>query len=118
MLRQAEQQPLRGFRPVKKIVLLAAAALVGAAVVAAFFVRRAPELLVRTLEGGLGKRVVLEGVRYRFPLGFGVRKLVILEKGRFEGETSFYVENVFMAVRPAPLFGGRVVISELSIQGP
>lgn len=93
------------------LAVAAAAAVFGAA-------RQVPALFLSILEKELGKEVTLEGVRYQFPSGLHVRRLAIIEKGAFEGESSFFVEDARITLDLAALLGREVRITEIHIDGP
>jgi len=97
------------------ILLIIIMMLIGLIVV---YVRQIPSVLENLLEQGLNKEVRLEGARHHFPLDFEIQKLTIFEKGIFEGEISFYVENIYLKLNPYYLVMGKFVISELNIQSP
>ncbi len=102
----------------KKVILILA--VVAAAAAAGFFVlaRQAPALFVSILEKELGKKVTLEGIRYQFPSGLHVRRLAVIEKGAFEGESSLYVENVDLAINLPALLNREIQITQIQIDNP
>lgn len=103
---------MRKILPIVLLVLLAV--LVGLG----FLLRKAPSLAVTAIERQLGKDVQLQGLRYHFPSGFEIRKLAVVEKGTFNGEQSFYVENVSLQLNLPALLAKKIVITSLDIKNP
>ncbi len=102
----------------RKILVVFVFAILAASAAVAIAFRRAPALIEAALERQLGKEATLSGVQYHFPLGLEIRKLAIIEKGEFAGETSFYVENVTLSLEAPALVRGRIVIPHIRIKNP
>ncbi len=100
----------------KKILIILAVLAVGFAFAVNVASRKAPDLLRGAIEKALNKKVIIHAIEYHFPGTFELQGFEIKEKGRFEGETSFYVDRIRLAVSLLSLSKRALVISNLEVE--
>ncbi|MGH7197201.1 MAG: DUF748 domain-containing protein [Candidatus Omnitrophota bacterium] len=77
--------------------------------------QRAPGLLVRSIEKALNKKVIIRSVEYTFPGSFELAGFEVKEKGRFEGETSFYADRISLRVSWLSIPRKALVVDKIKV---
>jgi hypothetical protein len=100
----------------KKIVIILVVLAVGLVFLANFISRKGPDFLVEAIEKALNKKVIIRSVEYHFPFTFELAGFEIREKGRFEGETSFYVDQIALRVSPLSLSQRKLILDRVDVE--
>ncbi len=77
--------------------------------------QRAPGFLVHSIEKALNKKALIRSVEYRFPGSFELAGFELKEKGRFEGETSFYADRITLEVSWLSLLQRTLVVDRFEV---
>ncbi len=100
----------------KKLLIVLAVLLVVAVVAINIFSRKAPEMLVRSIENALHKKLLIRSIDYHFPGIFELEGFEIKETKDFAGETSFYVDKIRLEVSPLSLSQKKLVIDAIQVE--
>lgn len=100
----------------KKVLIILAVLVFGFIFSVSLFSRKAPDLLRGAIEKALNKTVMIRSIFYHFPSTFEMEGFEIKEKGRFNGETSFKVDQIKLSVSWLSLLRKKLVIDKISVE--
>lgn len=79
--------------------------------------RKAPDFLRQAMSRALNKKVVIQGVSYRFPRSFDLQGFEVREReGAFVGDVSLYVDRMSLDLSPVNFSQKKLVIHSLAIE--
>ena len=100
----------------KKFLIAFAVLAVTAVVAINIFSRKAPQMLIHSIENALHKKILIRSIDYHFPGIFELEGFEIKETKDFAGETSFYVDKIRLEVSPLSLSQKRLIINAIEVE--
>ena len=94
----------------KKLLIVFLVLAVAAAIGINIFSSKAPDMLVRSIEKALHKKILIRSIDYHFPCTFELEGFEIKENGDFAGETSFAVDKIRLEVSPLSLSQKKLIL--------
>ncbi len=77
--------------------------------------RKAPGILIQSLEKALNKKVSIEYIEYHFPLSFEIQGLKVKDSGIFSGDNCFSAEEIHLSLSWLSLSQKSLIIDKMEL---
>ena len=101
---------------IKKLLIIFAVLAVVLVIAVNIFSRKAPQMLIHSIENALNKKILIRSIDYHFPGIFEIEGFEIKETKDFAGETSFYVDKIRLEVSPLSLSQKKLIINAIEVE--